>query len=151
MELPPGLRPPRLEGDAIGHPMEPTAHGPALADFRRAAGQNQEGGLEGVLGVLVVVKDVLAHAQDERPVPLHQDGEGGGIPVFAETLKQLGVRQVFDCLGAHRPAEAAKDRAKLFGGHEQSISQTLRLAILLPVERPRVQLPGTPGKGYTSY
>jgi hypothetical protein len=141
MEPPPGRRAPRLEGDAKCDAMEPADDCLALADFRGAAGEHQEGGLEGVLGVLVVVQDVLAHAQDQPPVPLHQGGEGGGIPVFAEPLDQLGVRQVIGGLGAHRLAEAAEDRVKLFGGHEQSFSQTLRPAILLPAGWLWVQLP----------
>ena len=63
---------------------------PALAD------QDQEGRLEGVLGLVIVAQHAAAGAKDHRPVPLHQCPEshfgrlaGGGCKPF----QQLSVRQ----------------------------------------------------------
>ncbi len=51
--------------------MEPTGHGIGLAQRAGLAGQDQERGLEGVLGVVSVMEDLAADAQHHRPVPLH--------------------------------------------------------------------------------
>ena len=48
-----------------------------LPDRARLAHQNQERGLEGVVGVVRVAQELPADAQDHRPVAVHQRGEGG--------------------------------------------------------------------------
>ena len=55
--------------------------------------QHQEGRLEGVLGVLFVLENMAAHAQDELTVPLHQGGEGAFVASIDETLQQMAVGQ----------------------------------------------------------
>ena len=61
--------------DSQGDAVEPAPdrflppHGAGPAD------EDQEGGLEGVLGVVLVAQDRAADAEDHRPVPLHQGGE----------------------------------------------------------------------------
>ena len=51
-------------------------------DSRRAIepalpGQDEEGGLRGVLGLVLVAEDLAADAEDHRPMPLDQRREGG--------------------------------------------------------------------------
>src|SRR5262249_6491821 len=50
------------------------------------------GRLEGVLGVLRVAEQALAHVQDHRPMPAHQGFKGSFVPPGDEALQQLPVR-----------------------------------------------------------
>ena len=56
--------------------MQPAAQGVAGADRAGLPGQHQEGGLEGVLDVVLVLQDGAAGGQDHRTVPRHQGLEG---------------------------------------------------------------------------
>src|SRR5258707_846203 len=67
---------PRLAGDAQGDGVQPVAGVRAPRHRAGLAGQDEEGGLEGVLGVLRVAQHAAAHAPDQRSVPLDQGGEG---------------------------------------------------------------------------
>jgi hypothetical protein len=81
------------------------------------AGQDEESGLEGVLGVLVVAQDVAADAPDERAVALHERGKGVLLLAVGEALEQLLVRQF---AGARRDCQVAnvpEDRAQGCGWH----------------------------------
>ena len=69
----------RPQGDVVGHAVQPAgqrAGGPDVGGLPR---QDQERRLEGVFGVLPVAEDVLADAQDHRPVAGHQRLEGRRI------------------------------------------------------------------------
>ena len=57
---------------------------------------HQEGGLEGILGVIGIAEDAAADAQHHRPVPRHQRLEGAGISLFDEAVKELRVGQPRD-------------------------------------------------------
>jgi hypothetical protein len=57
----------------------------------RLAAEHQERCLKRILGVLGLVKDAAADAQDHRPMPPHQGGEGGLIALAGKTLQQLAV------------------------------------------------------------
>ena len=83
-----------VQGGAVGHAVQPVAHQLALADGSRLTSQDQEGGLEGVLGVLLVAEHAPAHPQHHRPVPLHEAGEGAVVPVGGEVVQQLAVGAV---------------------------------------------------------
>jgi hypothetical protein len=62
-------------GDAHCHGVQPI--GNLLTPAYRAglAGEHEEGGLEGVLGILVVSEHTPAHAPDQRAMALHKGGE----------------------------------------------------------------------------
>ena len=89
-------------GDPQGHPVEPGADQFAAADGPGAAGQDEEGGLGGVLGVVDPAQDAAAHAQDHRPVAVHQGGEGPGrsVGIVPEEM----VQEAAIGLVAGRPA-----------------------------------------------
>ena len=70
LDLRPGGDPPR---DAE----EPAPDRLATTDRAGLAHQDQEGGLEGVVGVVRVAQELPADAQDHGPVSFDQDGEGG--------------------------------------------------------------------------
>ncbi len=61
--------------------------------------QDQESGLEGVLGVVMIPDDAPADAQHHRAVPLNQGGKGQlGEPVTAcqELFHELPIGQAGD-------------------------------------------------------
>jgi hypothetical protein len=55
------------------------------------AGQHQERRLKGVLGVVDITQDPLAHVQHERAMPNYQGGESRFIPFRNETTQEGGV------------------------------------------------------------
>ena len=111
--------------------MQPAGQGLRLADRGGIAGQHQEGGLEGVLGIVLVAQDVTADAPDEPSVPLDQGGEGVFLVVGREALQQLRVAQVSGSLPNDQPAR----------------SPTLNLVTSGPtaVTLPTISWPGTTG------
>ena len=83
--------PPRVPGDAPGHAVEPARQRRSAADGGSVAGQHEEGGLEGILRVLMVVQHAPADAHDQGAVAAHQRGEGGLVAGGAEAVQQVGV------------------------------------------------------------
>ena len=85
--------------DVVRHAVEPGGQRIPPPDRSRLAGQDEEGGLEGVLGVVHVTEHAPADAEDHRPVSFHQRGEGqlGGLAVAGrEPVEQLPVGQPAD-------------------------------------------------------
>ena len=80
-------------------PVQPVAQQVGVADRPRLAGQDEEDGLEGVLGMVMVAQELSADAQNHRPVPRHQRSEGGfagGIAAVVEPLDELAVGEPGD-------------------------------------------------------
>jgi hypothetical protein len=82
---------PGLQGGAVGHPVQVVAHLLRRCHGAGLACQDEEGGLEGVLGVLGVTQHPPAHSQHHRPMPRHQLGEGRLVPPGDEASQQLGI------------------------------------------------------------
>jgi hypothetical protein len=101
----------------IGNPVEPVAQTFLVADSAGAARQHKEGGLEGVLGVVLVAEDAAAHAQDHGPVSLNQGGESGLVAVVGEALEQLTVAKTVGSFGRCQLAEVAEQNGCLGLGH----------------------------------
>jgi hypothetical protein len=75
-----------VQGGATGHAMqEVTQDGPG-GQGRCPAEQDEEGGLESILGVGMVAQDTTAHPQDQRPMPPHQGREGCLVPAVQKLL-----------------------------------------------------------------
>ena len=72
-------------------------------------GRDQEGGLEGVLGVVGVVQHAAADAQHHRPVPVQQGREGFLISAAGEPVQEVRVGPV--SVGSGDPPEEAEYRA----------------------------------------
>jgi hypothetical protein len=106
-------------GDAPGDAVQPAADGSPPANGGGPAGQHEERGLEGVLGVVRVGHQAAAHAQHHRPVPLHEQGERRLLAAVAEPLEQLPVRQVAPGLRVGPLAQAAEELAQRPGLHGQ--------------------------------
>lgn len=93
--LPPRGGPrPCLEGGPIGDAVEPAPQRRRLADRAGLAGENEERGLEGVLGVGLVAEYTAADLQHHRPVPAQHGTESGLILVDMEPAEQLPIRQL---------------------------------------------------------
>ena len=71
--------------------MEPVPDLAAGPDGRRLADEDEEGGLEGVLGVMGVAQDATADAQHHRPMPAHECLERILILPANESFQQLAV------------------------------------------------------------
>ena len=80
-----------LSRQAVGDLVEPRCHGIGFADGAGPPGQHQEGGLEGVLGVVMAVEDPAADAQDQRAVPVQEGCERGLVAAQGEALEQFPV------------------------------------------------------------
>ena len=87
---PPGGGPPRLQRRLVGDPVQPVADHLPRRDGRRLADEDEEGGLEGVLGV-VVAQQAAAHAPHHRAVPLDEGGEGRLVAALDEAAEQFAV------------------------------------------------------------
>src|SRR5207248_782973 len=77
-----------VDGDAVGDAEQPAADVLPPADRRGVAEQDEEGGLECVLGGGRVVQDAAAGGQDEPAVPPHQGGERRRVAVVAEAVDE---------------------------------------------------------------
>jgi hypothetical protein len=74
------------QGNPVGDAVQPAGHRLALADGGGAAGQDQEGGLESVLGVVLVVQDVPADAPHQPAVTVQQRCKGVLSTLLDEVL-----------------------------------------------------------------
>jgi hypothetical protein len=55
------------------------------------ADQDEEGGLETVLGIVNIAQDAPAHTEDHGPMPAHQRREGRLIPALNKQVQQIAV------------------------------------------------------------
>jgi hypothetical protein len=83
-----GLGPDR---DAGGDAVEPGGQRRPVADRRRPAEQDEERGLEGVVGVGGVAEHPPADAEHHRPVPADEHLERGPVAGGEEPAQQLRV------------------------------------------------------------
>jgi hypothetical protein len=96
-----------MTGQAGGDAVQPVAERRAAADDGGLLGEDQEGGLEGVLGILVVAQEPFANAQDERPVACDKCGKGRLIPAGAVQLQELVVGPVIGLGRGQGPKQMA--------------------------------------------
>src|SRR5262249_49717184 len=71
---------------------KPAGQGVRFADGAGLAGEQEEGGLEGVLGLVGVAQQSPAHAQHQRAVPEDQGGKGGFLALGGETPEEGSIR-----------------------------------------------------------
>jgi hypothetical protein len=67
------------------------------------AHQHQKGGLKGILGRMRIAEQTPAHPKNHRPMPAHQEREGGFLPLVNEGFQQFAVRAAVPA----RPHEVA--------------------------------------------
>src|SRR5262249_42342100 len=100
----------------------------------RLADEDQEGGLEGVLGVVVIAEDPAAHGPDHRAMPAHQGGQRRLVPAAEVVLQQLPIGQARPTPQKHGPAQVLEDLARLACRHVVSLGEA-KLAFYLTTTR----------------
>jgi hypothetical protein len=105
--------------------IEPAAHRLAIGDRGRFTGEDEEGGLESVFGVLRMAQNPAADAQHHRAVSPYQGGEGGLIAAGDEAREELAIRQVI-------PAGGMEDLMKVFEGLAQTLCRHADAAHVVP-------------------
>ena len=71
---------------------EPVADRPRRPDRRCFADEDEEAGLEGVLGIVGVMQNAAANTQDRGTVPAQQSLEGGLVPLTNVQAQQVAIR-----------------------------------------------------------
>jgi hypothetical protein len=71
--------------------VKPTTHRGALADGARIAHESEEGSLECVFDIVLMVQHTLADAPHHGPVPPDEDLKRCLIALADEALEQVGV------------------------------------------------------------
>ncbi len=100
MPAAPGLGHPGAIRDPIGRPVQPTGQRVAVANRAGLADQDQEGRLEGIMGIVRLVQNQLTDAKHHGAVSLDNGCERqlGGLPGAArEPLHQLGISKPSEC------------------------------------------------------
>jgi hypothetical protein len=89
--------------------MKPGGQRIQLADRAGLSGENQKSGLKRILCILLVPEHVPAHTQNERTVPIDQNGEGGLIAASLKLLQQLLIAMLFRDQAANPVNDPRKD------------------------------------------
>ena len=84
----------------------------------RALRQEEESGLEGVVGVVGIVEDASADAQDHGPVATDQGLEGQLIAVGVVTFQESGVGQARQGPLAEEAVDLPQGGVASHAGHE---------------------------------
>jgi hypothetical protein len=74
-----------------GYPVQPCGQRCLLADGTGLPCQDQEGGLEGILGVLFIAKHPPADTQNQGAMPPKKHGEGSLVTTLDESAEQFPV------------------------------------------------------------
>ena len=107
-----------MTGDPVGDAVQPAPQRVAHAHRAGLAHQHEEGGLEGVVGRVLVAEQVAADAQHHRPVPCHERLEARPVVAPAEeAVEQLRVGQPGDRAGGEDRAQPALDIARPESNH----------------------------------
>src|SRR5262249_54300519 len=132
---------PRLGTEAASGLVEPRPDGRPPGTRRRLAGQEQEGGLEHVVGV-GGPRPAPGGPTDEGTVPADQFGERRFVAGRGERGQQCGV-------AAERQAEVGRPKGgEPWGGRHGRLPTGGRFTRIMPVRPgwgPRNQPPGVPG------
>jgi len=123
------------EGEAIRDLVEPAAQPLVAHQGRGLARQDEEGGLEGVLGAVNVVQHAAADAEDQRPVTAHQHLDGGFVAVGHEPLQQLTVRHCRRRHAADQVAEVLQQGVGMGLGHARVLGAFTAITTLLETGR----------------
>jgi hypothetical protein len=113
---PSGGGPAGVQGRPVGHPVQPVPDQRPRRYGRRLADEDEEGGLEGILGV-VVVQEAATHAPHHRAVPPDEGGEGRVVVTVDERAEQFGVGRTAPVRQQHRPTKVLDHAAHRVGRH----------------------------------
>ena len=85
----------------VGDAVQPVTNGLSGQKRRSLADQDEERGLEGVLGIVRIVEDTTADRQHHGAVTAHQSRESGLVALSQKTLQQLTIRRIRVVLQQH--------------------------------------------------
>jgi hypothetical protein len=107
-----------FNSDVVGDPIQPATDRLVLLNRTGLLCQDQEGGLEGVLGVMQVTQHASTHSQHHRAVTPQESRKGIPIAVAGEALQQLAVGVLFVGVAAGQASEVLQDGTELCGTHD---------------------------------
>ena len=99
-----------LLGRSARNTVQPVSQPVGVVNRAGLASQDEEGRLEGVLGMMPVTQELLANTQHHRPVPRHQDRESSLAGRITATDKPL------DELAVGKPGDRAAREERLHRG-----------------------------------
>ena len=109
--LPTVILAPGLQGQPVRHGVQPARDRFNFADGAGFAGENQEGRLERILGIVLVAADAPAHAIDHRPMPYEESDERRFLLPADESLEEFAIAGVVSRLCIHHAAKMPQNRA----------------------------------------
>ena len=116
----------RLQRCLVGDAIQPVADHFSRHDGCSLADKDEEGRLESVLDILMVVEHPSAYIPDHGAMPPHERFEGRCFTAVDEALKQLPIRRL---LPKHRLVQVLDDVAHLAGCHVlTSVARNLLLS-----------------------
>ncbi len=125
---------PCLQRGLVSDPVEPVGQQLPGSEGCRFADEDQESGLKGVLGVVVMGQHTSADGPDHRSVTPNEDRQGGFIMAVDVALQQLPIAQA-SAVSKHRLAKALENLIHLAVGHVSTLmEQRSPLPVLLPAQ-----------------
>jgi hypothetical protein len=115
---PPGGGALRVLRHAIGDPVQEAGQRLLFVDGAGLLGQQEEGSLEGVFGVLEGLELPAANAEDQWAVPPDEGGEGPLVVSGEEVLEQFVIAAVWVRLGGEA-LDVMDDTPQRCIGHER--------------------------------
>ena len=97
--------------------MKPAGQRRSLPNGRRLAGQDEKGGLKGVVRVGVAAQNIPADIEHEFAMTPHDDRKRRFIAPLSQPPHQVGIGQVFQALGNERGSQLAKNNFHADRGH----------------------------------
>src|SRR5205823_2433470 len=113
-------RRPGLERRLVSHPVKPVPHLRSGSDRRRLTDEDEKGGLEGVLGIVMILEDTPTEAPDHRAMSAHKRFQGRRLSAAHEALQQLPIGQI-RLFWQQGTAKALDDLAHRAGRHPTPI------------------------------
>jgi hypothetical protein len=105
----------RSQRHAVGRAVQETAERRLLADPGGVASENKEGSLESVLGILQIVQDAMADAQNHRAMSMNQGEECGIVAAEQELIQEAAITPVGQRAICKEPLDGARRRIDLDG------------------------------------
>jgi hypothetical protein len=133
--LPLGGGRPGLQGRLVSHAIEPVGQQLPGSNRRCLTDEDKEGGLEGVLGIVVVPENTAAHPPDHRPMPLHKGCESRLVTAADVVLQQLAIGQARTV--PQDAAEVLHDPVHRAGCHVPSFAGATLTVYLITTRRRR--------------
>src|SRR5262249_3541866 len=120
---------------------QPAAYRIPPGDGRGFAGQDQEGGLEDVVGGVGVTQHRPAHTQHHRPMPLDEGSERPFVPLAGKPFEQLAIRQLRLLRRTGDSLNMLNDRVQLAVWHGSGLPWAHELSMNAGQEGGKIQIP----------